>query len=68
MKNEQKKILKVRNLSVDFPISGGIFQRTIGAVHAVKNVSFDLIEGETLGIVGNVVSEYIYRYDKGMYE
>ena len=50
--SEQKKILKVRNLSVDFPISGGIFQRTIGAVHAVKNVSFDLIEGETLGIVG----------------
>ncbi len=46
------KILKVRDLSVDFPISGGIFQRTIGAVHAVKNVSFDLIEGETLGIVG----------------
>ena len=51
MKNG-KKILKVRDLSVDFPISGGVFQRTIGAVHAVKNVSFDLIEGETLGIVG----------------
>ena len=50
--NDQKSILKVRNLSVDFPISGGIFQRTIGAVHAVKDVSFDLIEGETLGIVG----------------
>ena len=51
MKNGEK-ILKVRDLSVDFPISGGVFQRTIGAVHAVKNVSFDLIEGETLGIVG----------------
>ena len=50
--NKNKTILKVRDLSVDFPISGGIFQRTIGAVHAVKNVSFDLIEGETLGIVG----------------
>ncbi|MAX12993.1 MAG: peptide ABC transporter substrate-binding protein [Candidatus Marinimicrobia bacterium] len=49
---KDKTILKVRDLSVDFPISGGIFQRTIGAVHAVKNVSFDLIEGETLGIVG----------------
>ena len=50
--SKNKTILKVRDLSVDFPISGGIFQRTIGAVHAVKNVSFDLIEGETLGIVG----------------
>ena len=50
--SKDNTILKVRDLSVDFPISGGIFQRTIGAVHAVKNVSFDLIEGETLGIVG----------------
>ena len=50
--SDKKSILKVRDLSVDFPISGGIFQRTIGAVHAVKNVSFDLLEGETLGIVG----------------
>jgi len=50
--NDKKKILKVRNLSVDFPIFGGVFQRTIGAVHAVKDVSFDLIKGETLGIVG----------------
>jgi len=28
----------------------------------------DKCSPETLGIVGNVVSEYIYRYDKGMYE
>ena len=52
MKDNKKDILKVRNLSVDFPIFGGVFQRTIGAVHAVKDVSFDLKEGETLGIVG----------------
>ena len=45
-------ILKVRNLSVDFPIFGGVFQRSIGAVNAVKNVSFNLNQGETLGIVG----------------
>ena len=50
LKNEP--ILKINNLSVDFPIFGGIFQRKVGAVHAVKNVSFELFKGETLGIVG----------------
>ena len=50
--SEQKTILKVNNLSVDFPIFGGVFQRQISAVHAVKNLGFELFEGETLGIVG----------------
>ena len=50
--SEQKTILKVNNLSVDFPIFGGVFQRQIAAVHAVKNLSFELFKGETLGIVG----------------
>ena len=50
--SNQKPILKVNNLSVDFPIFGGIFQRKIAAVHAVKNLSIELFKGETLGIVG----------------
>ena len=48
----EEKILKVKDLVVDFPIFGGIMQRQIDSVHAVKKVSFDLLKGETLGIVG----------------
>ncbi|MDB9854068.1 ATP-binding cassette domain-containing protein [Candidatus Marinimicrobia bacterium] len=50
--SKEKPILRVRGLTVDFPFFGGILQRKVGSVHAVKNVSFDLIKGETLGIVG----------------
>ena len=49
---KNKPILKVRNLNVEFPIFGGILQREVAAVHAVKDVSFDLIENTTLGVVG----------------
>ena len=50
--SSKSEILKVRDLTVDFPIFGGILKRKVSAVHAVKKVSFDLIKGETLGIVG----------------
>ena len=45
-------LLEVKNLSVEFPILGGILQRKVGAVHAVSAVSLTLNKGETLGIVG----------------
>ena len=46
------KILEVQNLSVRFPITGGVFARKISEVKAVDGVSFDLEKGETLGLVG----------------
>ncbi|GHA96376.1 dipeptide ABC transporter ATP-binding protein [Streptomyces thermoviolaceus] len=46
-------ILQVRDLKKHFPLTQGIlFKKQIGAVKAVDGVSFDLYQGETLGIVG----------------
>jgi peptide/nickel transport system ATP-binding protein/oligopeptide transport system ATP-binding protein len=46
-------LLEVRDLVKHFPIRRGvIIQRQVGAVKAVDGVSFDVKQGETLGIVG----------------
>ncbi len=46
------QILDVKNLSVRFPIRGGILQRQVGSVQAVTDVSLSVMRGETLGVVG----------------
>ena len=46
-------LVSVRRLTKYFPITRGIiFQREIGRVHAVEDISFDIQPGETLGLVG----------------
>jgi peptide/nickel transport system ATP-binding protein len=46
-------LIEVRDLVKHFPIKRGlIFQRQIGAVKAVDGISFDVVQGETLGLVG----------------
>ncbi len=44
--------LEVKDLLVHFPVKGGLFKRTVAVVKAVDGVSFQLREGETLGVVG----------------
>ncbi|PLR25717.1 MULTISPECIES: ABC transporter ATP-binding protein [Pantoea] len=48
----QQPLLSVKNLSTRFSIHEGVFSRKTGAVHAVENISFDLMPGETLSLVG----------------
>ena len=46
-------LLQVNNLRKHFPITQGIvFQRQVGAVKAVDGITFDVANGETLGLVG----------------
>jgi oligopeptide/dipeptide ABC transporter ATP-binding protein len=46
-------LVEVRDLVKHFPLTQGIiFQKQVGAVRAVDGVSFDVMEGETLGLVG----------------
>ncbi len=45
-------LLRVKNLVKHFPIRGGLFSREVARVHAVDEVSFEILRGETLGLVG----------------
>ena len=45
-------LLSVKGLVKHFAVKKGLLQRTVGQVHAVDGVTFDIAPGETLGLVG----------------
>ncbi len=48
----QEALLSVTGLKKHFPITKGLLKRKVGAVRAVDGVDFEVIKGETLGLVG----------------
>lgn len=52
VKDRERPVLEVSNLTTRFAIRSAIRGRITGRVHAVENVSFSLRSGETLALVG----------------
>ncbi len=49
---ENTPLIQVENLKKYYPVKGGIINHTKGYIKAVDGVSFSIMEGETLGLVG----------------
>jgi len=49
---DNEVLLEVENLHKYFPVRGGVFQRKVADLKAVDGISFHIMKGETLGLVG----------------
>ena len=50
--HSENPLVKVRDLKMYFPIHSGLFRTHVGDIKAVDGISFDIMPGETLGLVG----------------
>ena len=48
----KEPLLQVKNLKKHFPVKRGFFNQVVGQIRAVDGISFDLYQGECLGLVG----------------
>ena len=52
MNGHQEKLVEVVNLVTYFPIYTGLLKKITSEIKAVDNISFFVMKGETLGLVG----------------
>jgi peptide/nickel transport system ATP-binding protein len=50
--SQDNTFLEVKNLKMYFPVTRGILRRKVGDVKAVDDISFKIMQGETMGLVG----------------
>ena len=50
--DEATPLLRVRDLTVEYPVRTPVYSREKRDVHAAQHVSFDIAAGETLALVG----------------
>lgn len=51
-RSDNSPLLSVRDLRVEFPVLSPVLGRVTGTTRAVDGVSFEVLKGETLGVVG----------------
>ena len=52
MARTDQPLVKAEHIVKHFPIRGGVFLRQVDSVKAVNDVSLEIREGETYGLVG----------------
>ncbi|HEY97523.1 MAG TPA: ATP-binding cassette domain-containing protein [Dehalococcoidia bacterium] len=50
--HQNNNLIEIKNLKMYFPITKGLLRRKVGDVKAVDDISFDIKQNETLGLVG----------------